>query len=151
MKLLKRTPKTAFVSAFVSLCFVIVASGCATGGTESGSSNPAHSSGVSAPSTRVVPSTATGELPEELRRSLQVRDYGFKPGKRPTVSVRFFNASRNEEMVFHVRTIFYRADGSIVDATQWSDAAIRPRQSFQYRASSFSPWAKSEQVEIRLP
>ncbi len=134
----------------LALIPVALASGCArTGGTEPA---PAAVASAAAPARPVKPAyDATAELPESLRRDLQVRDYSFEPGENPVVSLRFFNSSQSGDIAFAARTVFYRSDGSVVDATQWSDIVVHPRSSASYRAASFSPWAVREEVQLRLP
>lgn len=91
-----------------------------------------------------------GAVPDELKKTLEVRNYSFAAGDEPRVALDIFNASQDRTLSFEIRTLFFREDSSLVDATEWTAASAPPRGTFRYRAQSFSPWAKKEQVQLRM-
>jgi hypothetical protein len=94
-----------------------------------------------------------GEVPEELKNALEIRNYSFdrtRIEERPEVRLDVFNLSNDTLLEFEIRTLFFREDGTIIDATEWARATARPRRSWRYQAISFTPWAVSEQVQLRL-
>lgn len=91
-----------------------------------------------------------GGVPEELKNRLEVRGYAFAPGESPRVAMEIYNPSETAPLSFEVRTLFFRDDSSLVDATEWTAGQAAPRRSFLYRAQSFSPWATREQVQLRM-
>lgn len=92
------------------------------------------------------------DVAQELSKLIELREYQFEPDSddgRPEVSLRFFNRHEKDPIVFDVRTLFFREDGSLIDATAWMEASALPRQSYRYRAFSFSKFATKELVQIR--
>lgn len=91
---------------------------------------------------------------EELARVLEIRNYRAiheDIGGQLEVDLSVFNIQRDRHLAFEIRTLFFREEGGLVDATPWTEAVAAPRRAFRYRAVASSPMARSELVQIRLP
>lgn len=94
-----------------------------------------------------------GYVPEELRQTIEIRDYGFEVsdvGEKPNVRLKVFNLLDEESITFEIRTLFFREDGQLLDTTEWVRASAPPRKAYRYRAICFSELGVREQVQIRL-
>lgn len=137
--------RTAFAALAVAAAFV--AAGCASAGKAA----PAPAAAAAAPVKREDFLTLlNGGVPDELKNHVEVRKYAFAPGKEPRVSMEVYNPSATDALSFEIRTLFFREDSTLVDATEWTPGGAPPRRTFLYRAQSFSPWAAKEQVQLRM-
>lgn len=96
---------------------------------------------------------AEGGVPDALRNTVEIRNYAFnrpEPPETPEVRLEIFNVLADRKVTFEIRTLFFREDGTVIDATEWEAAEAPPRGAFFYRASTFTPYAASEQVQLRL-
>jgi len=95
-----------------------------------------------------------GRAPDALKNVLEVRSYSFAPADPETgpaeVRCEFFNVQGDRALLFEVRTLFFRGDGILVDATAWTPAETAARRLFRYRAVASTPRAASGQVQLRL-
>lgn len=94
-----------------------------------------------------------GAAPGELARTIEVRGYKTQITeieKRLEVQLSVFNRLRNQPIEFEIRTLFFRADGSIIDATPWARATAPARTTYHYRALAHTDFAEREQVQVRL-
>lgn len=94
-----------------------------------------------------------GGVPDALRNSVEIRNYAFELTRieeLPEVRFDLFNRLGERALTFEVRTLFFREDGTVLDATEWVRATAPPRGTYRYRAMTWSPYAFSEQVQIRL-
>ncbi|MEQ8820406.1 MAG: hypothetical protein RLY93_09175 [Sumerlaeia bacterium] len=100
-----------------------------------------------------------GQVPEELKKTLEIRNYEFlQPSDEdayltvdlPEVRLNVFNRRETGVAHFEIRTIFFRQNGTVIDATPWTRGTVEPRKSFHYRAAAHSRFAVREQVQMRL-
>jgi len=94
-----------------------------------------------------------GGVPDELVQTIEIRNYATRITRieqLPEVRLDVFNRLNEEQLTFEIRTLWFREDGSIIDATEWVQATVNPRTSYPYRAMTFTDFAKREQVQIRL-
>src|SRR5690606_32744372 len=94
-----------------------------------------------------------GGVPDELKNTIEIRDYKFENTRieeLPEVRLEVFNLLDEQPVSFEIRTLFFRKDSTVFDATEWVRATAPPRGSYRYRAIAWSPYAASEQVQIRL-
>jgi hypothetical protein len=94
-----------------------------------------------------------GGVPAEMRNTIEVRHY--RAGANiytdlHEVELEVFNLLEDQPIDFEVRTLFFRKDGTILDVTEWATATAPPRRGYHYRSMAFSPYATSEQVQLRL-
>ncbi len=147
---LKRTENRVTLFRVIPIALVFFLAGCAAHKREKSTMDAATSPTL----TRAdFLSLTDGSVPDELREALEVRDYTFTPaqdGDLPLVKLDLFNVSSEKELAFQIRTVFFREAGTMIDASEWATVHIPPRQSHFYRCQSFSPFAASEQVQLRL-
>ena len=94
-----------------------------------------------------------GRVPDAMKNALEIRNYAFGPSKNeelPEVRLEVFNLAEAKDLTFEIRTVFFREDGSAIDATDWVKATAPPRRAYRYRAVAYSKFAVKEQVQIRL-
>jgi len=137
--------RTALAALAVAAAFG--AAGCASAGKVA----PSPAAVAAAPVKREdFLALLNGGVPDQLKNHVEVRDYKFAPGKEPRVSMEVYNPSATDALSFEIRTLFFREDSTLVDATEWTAGAAPPRGTFLYRAQSFSPWSAKEQVQMRM-
>jgi len=94
-----------------------------------------------------------GGVPDILRNTIEIRNYSYgltEIEERPEVRLDVFNRLDDRPVTFEIRTLFFRGDGTVIDATEWAQATAEPRQFYRYRVISFTPYVESEQVQLRL-
>ena len=94
-----------------------------------------------------------GGVPDALRNTIEIRNYQTDITRiegLPEVSLEVFNRLDEQPITFEIRTLWFRADGSIIDASEWVKATVPPRAGYPYRALCFTEFAEKEQVQIRL-
>lgn len=166
-------PTLSLLSAFVAVAVVALAAGCArTPPTLSPAEQHAANAALLAEQDRNVelargldrpdPQAARkedfltlvrGGVPDDMRNTIEIRDYRFGLSdieELPEVRLNLFNRLDDKPVTFEIRTLFFREDGSVIDATRWARVVAPPRQAYRYSAITFTPHAVSEQVQVRL-
>lgn len=161
------------LSAFAAVGLIVAAAGCArTPPTLSGNDERAATEALASERDRNIelarqldrpePQPARkedfltlveGGVPEAMRNTIEIRAYRFGLSEiedRPEVRLNVFNRLDDKSVTFEIRTLFFREDGSVIDATRWARAVAPPRQAYRYAAITFSDHAVSEQVQVRL-
>ena len=95
------------------------------------------------------------QVPDVLKNTVEIRDYGVeitKDEQLPELRLQLFNRLVDKPLHLEIRTVWFREDGSVIDASAWAKALVPPRRAYRYRClanSPYSPFAVDEQVQLR--
>lgn len=95
---------------------------------------------------------AGGGVPDILKNTIEIRHYSVeitRDEELPELRLELFNRLEDEPLHLELRTLWFRQDGSLIDASTWAHALIPPRRAYRYRCLAYSPYAVREQVQLR--